>query len=177
MDVMITRLIETPIGAMNAVALGDAIVSLEFQRSPWRERLEGRVRRHGIDATIASGESGVIDEVERWAARYVLSGVSHSPPKIAELGSEFDLAVWKALRALPLGVTATYGELAIEMRTSARAIGRACGRNLIMLITPCHRIVGGAAIGGYAGASDMKRSLLDIELAHVSSRCTGSSAA
>jgi len=70
---------------------------------------------------------------------------------IAEFGSPFQQLVWQQLRHTKPGETLTYGELAKQLNTSARAIGNACRRNPIPIITPCHRIVAAGHIGGYSG--------------------------
>ncbi|MCK5647355.1 MAG: methylated-DNA--[protein]-cysteine S-methyltransferase [Gammaproteobacteria bacterium] len=68
-----------------------------------------------------------------------------------QLGTPFQQRVWQALTEIPPGEVRTYGELAKELNSSARAVGNACRRNLFPLIVPCHRVVSAAGIGGYAG--------------------------
>ena len=90
------------------------------------------------------------------------------PLKLA--GTHHRLAVWEAMQRIPVGKTRTYGDLAKELHSSARAIGGACGANPIPVIVPCHRIVAaGKSIGGFMGARDegfeigIKRWLLEHE--------------
>ena len=67
---------------------------------------------------------------------------------------------------IPQGALRTYGDIADEIGSSARAVGTACGRNPIPIIVPCHRIVAaGGGIGGYSGrgGTATKRQLLDLE--------------
>jgi methylated-DNA-[protein]-cysteine S-methyltransferase len=72
--------------------------------------------------------------------------------------------VWARLRAIPFGGTATYGELARELGSAARAVGRANGRNRISIVVPCHRVVGSTGhLTGYAGGIPTKRALLAHE--------------
>lgn len=81
-------------------------------------------------------------------------------------GTPFQRQVWEALRDIPSGDTAGYGELAARVGapTAARAVGAAVGRNPISIIVPCHRVVGaGGALTGYAGGLDRKRALLRLE--------------
>ena len=80
--------------------------------------------------------------------------------------SEFCMQVWKALREIPYGEFATYGEIAARCgnRQAARAVGMACNRNPIPILVPCHRVVGaGGRLTGYAGGLEIKRILLEIE--------------
>lgn len=74
--------------------------------------------------------------------------------------------IWGAMAKIPYGATRTYGELAKDVKSSARAIGGACGRNPIPIVIPCHRVLGANdAIGGYsfADGADTKRQLLMLE--------------
>ena len=87
---------------------------------------------------------------------------------LADAPTPFAARVRRALMAIPPGWTRTYGELARELGTSARAIGMACRANPLPIVVPCHRVVAVAAPGGYAGASngplpDFKRALLAHE--------------
>jgi methylated-DNA-[protein]-cysteine S-methyltransferase len=68
-------------------------------------------------------------------------------------GTRHRLAVWEAMQRNPAGRTRTYGELAAEMKSTARAVGGACGANPIPLVVPCHRIIAAdRRIGGFMGA-------------------------
>jgi methylated-DNA-[protein]-cysteine S-methyltransferase len=63
------------------------------------------------------------------------------------------MEVWEAMQRIPAGETRSYGEVAAELRSSARAVGGACGANPIPLVVPCHRIVAAhRRIGGFMGA-------------------------
>jgi len=84
---------------------------------------------------------------------------------LAQHGTDFELRVWQRLREIPYGETCTYGEIARELGSSARAVGRANGRNQISIIVPCHRVIGAnGSLTGYAGGLEAKRALLDMEL-------------
>lgn len=72
------------------------------------------------------------------------------PCQIA-LGTAFQQKVWQALLRIPAGQIATYGALAQELNSSARAVGNACRSNRFPLVVPCHRVVSATGIGGYAG--------------------------
>jgi len=67
-------------------------------------------------------------------------------------GTRHRLAVWEAMQRIPPGATRTYGELARDLGSSARAVGGACGANPVPLVVPCHRVIAaGRAIGGFMG--------------------------
>ena len=81
-------------------------------------------------------------------------------------GTEFQKKVWKALAEVPYGMTESYTGIARIIRNpqAARAVGAACGANPILIVIPCHRIVGrDGSLTGFAGGLPMKRKLLDLE--------------
>lgn len=78
----------------------------------------------------------------------------------------FSKQVLDLISEIPYGRTATYNELAcqIERNGLSRAVGRATGRNPILIIIPCHRVVGiDGSLRGYAGGLGKKRELLNLE--------------
>lgn len=89
---------------------------------------------------------------------------------LAPQGTAFQKAVWKALLEIPYGQTCTYGDIArrIGNPRAARAVGMANHYNPLMIVVPCHRVVGsGGALTGYACGLDVKKFLLELEKAHV----------
>ena len=78
-------------------------------------------------------------------------------------GTPFQLMVWSALRKIPLGKVATYGEIAgaIGRPRAGRAVGQACGSNNVVLFVPCHRVVAAQGkLGGFGGGLSLKKALL-----------------
>jgi methylated-DNA-[protein]-cysteine S-methyltransferase len=83
-----------------------------------------------------------------------------------DLGTPFDRSVWKALLAVPVGETTTYGALAkrVGHPNSARAVGGSMHRNPVPIIVPCHRVVGDdRSLTGYGMGLWRKRWLLQHE--------------
>jgi methylated-DNA-[protein]-cysteine S-methyltransferase len=79
-------------------------------------------------------------------------------------GSLFRRRVWDILRGIPYGELVTYGDIAAQLGTSARAVGGAVGHNPISIIIPCHRVIGANGnLTGYAGGIDVKIKLLELE--------------
>jgi len=109
------------------------------------------------------------------------SRLAHALPQIIELvegrraaldlpldpaGTEFQQRVWRALRGIPAGKTASYADIArrIDAPKSFRAVAQACGANPIALAIPCHRVVrNDGAISGYRWGVARKRALLERE--------------
>lgn len=68
---------------------------------------------------------------------------------LRQSGTQHQMKVWQALRAIPRGQATTYGELAQQLSSSPRAVGQACGANPLPLIIPCHRVVAKNGAGGF----------------------------
>lgn len=81
-------------------------------------------------------------------------------------GTAFQKAVWELLKQIPYGETRTYGELARAMgkKGAARAVGGACHVNPVLLLVPCHRVIGAdGRLTGFAGGLIVKEALLKQE--------------
>lgn len=66
-------------------------------------------------------------------------------------GSKHQIDVWHAMQNISAGSVRTYGDVAIEIDSDARAVGTACGKNPLPVIVPCHRIVAANGLGGFMG--------------------------
>ena len=85
-------------------------------------------------------------------------------------GSEFEKKVWKAAAKVPFGKTSSYRKIAeICGRPQAyRAVGNAMGKNPVLLLVPCHRIIkSNGCPGGFSAGPDLKKKLLELEGVHV----------
>jgi methylated-DNA-[protein]-cysteine S-methyltransferase len=81
-------------------------------------------------------------------------------------GTAFQEAVWKALMAIDYGKVKSYKEIAVEVNSPKgfRAVGNACNKNPLLIIVPCHRVVGtNKSLTGFACGLDVKQALLDTE--------------
>ncbi|SOD81113.1 methylated-DNA--[protein]-cysteine S-methyltransferase [Streptomyces sp. Ag109_G2-15] len=82
-------------------------------------------------------------------------------------GTEFRERVWAALDAVPYGGTTSYGEIAARIgapRAAVRAVGGAIGANPLLIVRPCHRVIGAdGSMTGYAGGLERKVWLLTLE--------------
>lgn len=81
-------------------------------------------------------------------------------------GTAFELRVWRALRKIPRGKTESYGALAerIGKPRAWRAVARACAKNRVALVVPCHRVVrANGDLGGYRFGKERKLRILEAE--------------
>jgi methylated-DNA-[protein]-cysteine S-methyltransferase len=87
--------------------------------------------------------------------------------------TSFDQKVWKVLTQIPYGETRSYHWVAQKIRqpNAARAVGRACGRNPLPIIIPCHRVIAKSGeLGGYTGGIHFKKRLLNLEKTYARPR-------
>lgn len=78
-------------------------------------------------------------------------------------GEEVYPRIYRAVRLIPFGHTATYGEIADRVKTSPRVVGQAMARNPVPLVIPCHRVVAAEGIGGFSPSVEIKEALLAME--------------
>lgn len=94
--------------------------------------------------------------------------------------TQYRKQVCQSLADIPYGETITYGELAKNMGSGARAVGGACRHNPLPLLYPCHRVVAADSLGGFSGATQgeqltVKQYLLELEKSHVEQFDSGAS--
>jgi methylated-DNA-[protein]-cysteine S-methyltransferase len=155
---LVVSRLDSPLGALLLACRADgAVVALDFGE------LEGRFRARLGEAVEGAAPAAVARALEGYFAGDVraLEGVL-----VAPVGREFQLAVWAELRRIPAGETRSYGEVARALGApgASRAVGLANGRNPVMLVIPCHRVIGAdGALTGYAGGVARKAWLLRHE--------------
>jgi methylated-DNA-[protein]-cysteine S-methyltransferase len=137
--------VETPVGILEVAWAGECLLRLDLLYAPDTPD-EERLTASPLPAAIRAA-----------LARYFRDGRAGLDLPLALAGTPFQHRVWQALRAIPPGSTRTYGELARELGTSARAIGGACRANPCLIAVPCHRVVARDGLGGFAGERGGKR--------------------
>ena len=113
---------------------------------------------------VLSGLPVFKETADRLSAYFGGEKPSFSDIPLAPHGTPFQRAVWAYLREIPYGKTVSYGDIAAALATSPRAVGGAVGKNPILILIPCHRVIqkdGG--IGGFAAGIEIKKQLLKIE--------------
>lgn len=172
MDCLYAKVLETPLGPMLALANDDGLRLLEFidRRGLEREiqRLRRRVRQH-----VVPGEHRHLDQIEHELEAYFRGRSLRFDTPLRLDGSQFQIAVWQALLAIPVGSTRSYADIAatIEHPAAVRAVGRANGDNNLSIVVPCHRVIGAdGALTGYGGGLWRKAWLLEHERTHSGGR-------
>jgi methylated-DNA-[protein]-cysteine S-methyltransferase len=148
---------DSPVGPLYVRAEAGALVTLSF--------VDGR--RRSPDTRIGDVASrAVVASVESQVGEYFAGSRNEFDVPLKVIGSPFFVRVWEALRGVPFGTTVAYGQLAKQIGEpdAARAVGTANGANPIVIILPCHRVIGAnGRLVGYGGGLHRKRFLLDLE--------------
>jgi len=106
------------------------------------------------------------DNIYNQILEYLKGNLKYFDIKYKMIGTDFQKKVWKELKKIPYGKTMTYLDIAKSIKNvkAVRAVGRACNKNPLWIIIPCHRVIGSNnKLIGYAGGIDMKKELLNIE--------------
>ena len=117
-----------------------------------------------IDASSAL--TPLLYEAEQQIMAYLEGKRQQLDFPIRMMGTPFQQRVWRGLQQIPYGTTRTYGEIATAIGNprASRAVGMACNKNPLLLIVPCHRVVGaGGKLTGFAYGMNAKQWLLELE--------------
>ncbi len=160
--------VDTPIGRFALVADDEgrlrAAGFTEGHRRMERE-LRARSGAPAIELTPSDNPSGLTSAIAAYFAG-ALRAIDDVPTFVE--GTDFQRAVWRALREIPCGETWSYGQLArhIGSPSAVRAVGLANGSNPVGVIVPCHRVIGAdGSMTGYGGGIERKKWLLAHERA------------
>ncbi len=127
------------------------------------------LRREDVPASAVIKETQLLKEANRQLQEYFAGARQEFALPLEPAGTEFMVAVWQALRAIPYGETRSYKEIAqsIGRAKAVRAVGLANNRNPIPVFIPCHRVIGAdGSLVGYRGGLSMKGHLLALEKQH-----------
>jgi AraC family transcriptional regulator, regulatory protein of adaptative response / methylated-DNA-[protein]-cysteine methyltransferase len=163
--------IDTPLGAMLAIADDEGLRLLEFVDRRAMER-ELSILRKRLRTNVVPGEHRHLDAVRIQLKDYFSGKSLEFDLPLAPVGSEFQLRAWKILRSIPIGETRSYSWMAERLGDSnaRRAVGRANGTNMICIVIPCHRVIrADGSLCGYGGGLWRKKWLLDHERRYVQS--------
>jgi methylated-DNA-[protein]-cysteine S-methyltransferase len=160
------RLLPSPVGPLFVAVAPEGLCAVAFAaREPVAACLAELGRRHP-ELGWRPDDAGRCDAVADQLRAYFAGRLREFRLPVALRGSAFQLAVWRALQAIPYGETRSYGQVAaaIGRPTAARAVGAACAANPVAIVVPCHRVIGrDGALTGFGGGLDAKRLLLARE--------------
>lgn len=127
-------ILPAPFGALGVRLAGEALAGLDFLPPETPLRPCGSAAVHRVEHEL---EAYYADPRHVWKLA------------LAPAGTLFRQRVWQALLAIPPGRTRTYGELAVDLGSGARAVGQAVGDNPIPIVIPCHRVLAAHGLGGF----------------------------
>ena len=162
---MFAERIETPLGAMLAVADDEGLRLLEFADRRALER-ELTILRQRLKTNVVPGEHRYLEAIRTQLTRYFSGENLAFEIPLAPIGSEFQIRAWDVLRSIPIAETRSYSWMAerLGLPNARRAVGRANGTNLLSIIVPCHRVIrADGTLCGYGGGLWRKKWLLDHE--------------
>ena len=145
-----THTFNTPIGAVRLVEEDGSII---------------RIGLTDITDT-SSAPTPLLREAEHQITAFLRGERRQLDFPIRMVGTAFQQRVWQALLQIPYGATRTYGAIATAICNprASRAVGMACNKHPLLLIVPCHRLVGAnGKLVGFAYGTEAKRWLLELE--------------
>lgn len=174
MEVLHSTVFNSLVGPLFLAASQQGLVALEFEarlpgqhtirpnpRDVRKEAAGGGKRKFHFEESPAAMEPYV-----RELEEYFAGGRRSFSFSLDMRGTDFQIACWRALLAIPYGETRTYADIAraIGKPNAFRAVGLANNRNPIAIVVPCHRVIASdGTLCGYGGGLDLKRKLLELE--------------
>jgi O-6-methylguanine DNA methyltransferase len=181
MEILRCSTVESAVGPLFLAASDKGLVALEFDaRLPGQQTirpnprdlreenaLEGAHSRRCAKSAIAFVESAAaMQTYVRQLAEYFAGTRKQFTFPLDLRGTDFQIACWRALLAIPYGETRTYADIAraVGKPQGFRAVGMANNRNPIAIVVPCHRVIASdGTLCGYGGGLEIKRKLLELE--------------
>ena len=162
---MFAERIDTPLGAMIAVADDEGLRLLEFIDRRATER-ELSILRKRLRTNAVPGDHPHLTATRQQLNDYFSGKSLEFNIPLATVGSDFQKRAWEILRSIPVGETRSYSWMAKRLgdENARRAVGRANGTNMICIVIPCHRVIrADGTLCGYGGGLWRKKWLLDHE--------------
>ncbi len=150
---------ESPIGKLLLEGDGERLHFIHFDKMPVPTPRPGSIKL-----------KRPFTEAVRQLTAYFAGDLKRFSLPLHLAGTPFQLKVWQALREIPYGRTAAYGEIArlVGNPKASRAIGGANHRNPLPIVIPCHRVIGAnGRLVGFGGGLDIKAELLALEQRHA----------
>ncbi len=154
---------QSPLGKLLLAADEEGLIGIWFEGQKHFSK--------GLANDCSEQEVPILTDTKKWLNLYFAGKAPHWEIPIHFIGTEFQKEVWKFIKEISYGETATYGEIARKLaqskgipQMSAQAVGNAVERNPIAILVPCHRVVGANGnLTGYAAGLERKKALLGLE--------------
>ncbi|MGA9508472.1 MAG: methylated-DNA--[protein]-cysteine S-methyltransferase [Candidatus Sulfotelmatobacter sp.] len=169
METLHCTTLDSPVGPLFMAASDKGLLALEFDaRSPGQQSIRPNprhLRKENKGFAFEPSPRAMSDYICELEEYFAGKRRKFSFP-LDLRGTDFQVACWHALLAIPYGETRTYADIAstIGKPKAFRAVGMANNRNPIAIVVPCHRVIASdGTLCGYGGGLDLKRKLLELE--------------
>lgn len=160
---------DSPVGPLFLAASPKGLVALEFdKRLPGQQTIRPNPRdlRNEANRLHFQESAEALQPYLRELEEYFTGDRREFTFALDLRGTDFQVACWRALLAIPYGETRSYADIAraVGRPQGFRAVGMANNRNPIAIVVPCHRVIASdGTLCGYGGGLDVKRKLLELE--------------
>ncbi|MBS1588704.1 MAG: methylated-DNA--[protein]-cysteine S-methyltransferase [Bacteroidetes bacterium] len=158
---IVAQTFETPLGKMFAAATNEGICMLVFNSLQACSIAQNRFKQE-----VVWKQHVYFDSLNNQLSAYFSGKKKLFDVPLHLVGSPFQISVWKALQNIPYGKTTSYQAMAMQIKgpNLTRAVARANSQNPLLILIPCHRVIGSdGSMTGYSGGIEMKRALLSLE--------------
>lgn len=169
METLHSTILASPVGALFLAASEKGLVALEFEaRVAGQQTIRPNPRDLRAESQKLRFEEtrAAMAPYRQQLEEYFAGSRRDFTFPLDMRGTEFQLACWRALLAIPYGETRTYADIAraVGRPQGFRAVGMANNRNPIAIVVPCHRVIASdGTLCGYGGGLEIKRKLLQLE--------------
>ncbi len=155
----------SPCGEMVLASIDGRLCLCDWNEKNCAERNKRRIVRL-LHADFQVQPSKVLLQTKQQLDEYFARERRHFDIPLLPVGTSFQQSVWGALLEIPYGETRTYKDIALRVGNlkGIRAVAQAIGANGIVIIIPCHRVIGSNhTLTGFAGGLEAKKTLLELE--------------
>jgi len=173
METIHSTMFTSPVGPLFLAASERGLVALEFDaRLPGQQTIRPNPRdlrwenKAEIKSVRFEESKGTMRSYVQELDEYFAGQRREFSFALDLRGTDFQVACWQALLAIPYGETRSYADIArvVGRPKGFRAVGMANNRNPVAIVVPCHRVIASdGTLCGYGGGLDIKRKLLELE--------------
>lgn len=144
-------IIDSPIGKLTLIETDQIITGVLLNELP--------------DENIVQKETPLLLKLKEELFEYFKGERKEFTVSFTQKMTPFQKGVYEVLKDVPYGYTVTYGDIAylLNNEKSSRAVGNALGKNNVMILMPCHRVLGKNSLGGFSSGLEAKKFLLKLE--------------